>query len=108
MTDLSRKGFNEAQLCEFAGWKQGSEMPRVYIHLVQQDVKNALLKAEGFHVEETRQTMKLPKKSNRCGNVSPSDSDFCDRCHLALTTQAALRVQEENEKDKGCKSSKRK
>jgi integrase/recombinase XerD len=30
LTDLARRGFTESQLCEFAGWKQGSEMPRMY------------------------------------------------------------------------------
>ena len=39
-------------MCEFAGWKQGSDMPRMYIHLVHGDVRAALFKAEGIETTD--------------------------------------------------------
>jgi len=44
LTELARLGWNEAMLCKFAGWVQGSVMPRVYIHLSETDLKNMMLK----------------------------------------------------------------
>lgn len=45
LTELAKQGWNEAMLCEFAGWVQGSPMPQVYIHLTQHDLKKRMMES---------------------------------------------------------------
>ena len=50
----------EAQMKEYLGWVQGSDMPSVYVHLCGRDVDNALLRAHGITVtEESKPKMEL-------------------------------------------------
>ena len=49
-TFLANK-LTEAQMCEYLGWVQGSDMPRVYVHLSGRDVDEAILEMNGFEVE---------------------------------------------------------
>jgi len=42
----------ESQLCEYLGWVQGSNMPRVYVHLSGRDIDKAILKLNGINLKE--------------------------------------------------------
>lgn len=44
----------EAQMNQYFGWIQGSDMPFVYVHLSGRDIDDAVLKANGMHQKETR------------------------------------------------------
>jgi integrase/recombinase XerD len=48
LTDLAKEGANEALLSQIAGWKAGSQMPAIYIHLSKRDQKPALQKLFGL------------------------------------------------------------
>lgn len=90
------KYMTEAQLCVFAGWKIGSDMPRMYVHLSGRDVDDALLKMYGMKKEEEKQ-VKAPRKCVRCGHVNEANGELCVKCGMALTLTAALEKDQELE-----------
>lgn len=82
--------FTEAQLCEYFGWKQGSQMPRIYVHLSGRDVDKRLLEIHGLAGKE-KETPKLAiKVCPRCELKNPPAGKFCSRCGSALDLKAAL------------------
>jgi integrase/recombinase XerD len=87
----------EAQLCEFAGWEIGSDMPRKYVHLSGRDVDEALLRAYGLTKPKEAIEFKSPKKCARCGTLNPHNMELCQKCGLALSAEAAIRRDEELE-----------
>lgn len=89
----------EAQMNEFFGWVQGSDMPSTYVHLCGRDVDNALLKMYGMKGEEDEAEIKLkPKTCVRCGRLNSSVSRFCTRCGAVLDVETALALEEEMSK----------
>ena len=94
LTHLARF-MTEAQLCEFAGWSQGSNMPSMYVHLSGRDVDAALLKAYGLKTDEETQISKTPPKCPRCSRTSEVEAQTCSGCGMALTAEAAMKVQQD-------------
>ncbi|MDV3244731.1 MAG: tyrosine-type recombinase/integrase [Nitrososphaerales archaeon] len=88
------KIMTEAQLCLVFGWKIGSKMPRMYIHLSGKDIDETLLKAYGLKKEQ-QEEVKVPKKCVRCGTLCEADAETCRRCGMALTLTAALKKDQE-------------
>jgi integrase/recombinase XerD len=87
----------EAQMKEMFGWKQGSDMPSVYVHLSGRDVDNALLKLAGIEVGEEKPGSSLkPKKCPRCSFINTPSAKICERCSLALDLQTAFKMEEDN------------
>lgn len=89
------KFMTEAQLCEFAGWTQGSDMSRMYVHLSGRDTDEALLKAYGLKKEDSANAPKVPKKCVRCGTLCESGAEICAKCGMALTLTAAMKKDDE-------------
>lgn len=88
----------EAQMNEFFGWIQGSDMPSVYVHLSGRDVDNALLRTYGI-VTNTNQggDSKLrPRKCTRCDLENPPGHRFCSRCGTVLDEKTALDLTRKN------------
>jgi integrase/recombinase XerD len=87
------KFMTEAQLCEFAGWRQGSRMPRMYIHLSGRDVDDALLKSYGLKKKEEESELegRIPRKCVRCSTLCEPDAEICNKCGMALSLQAAMK-----------------
>jgi ribosomal protein L40E len=100
LTELSNT-LTEAQLCMFAGWEQGSDMPRNYVHLSGRDVDDALLRSYGLIKPKEEKEMRTPRKCVRCGTLCGSDAETCHKCGMALTLQAALKKDEELVQIKG-------
>ncbi len=90
----------EAELCIFAGWRIGSKMPRMYIHLSGRDVDEKLLSAYGLKKSSQVLEIKAPKRCARCGFVSSTDAETCSKCGMALTIQAAMAKDYEAEEAK--------
>lgn len=84
----------EAQMCEYFGWAQGSDMPSVYVHLSGRDVDNAILKTYGIEdTENDNQKSRLkPKECPRCNEVNEATSQWCKRCGSPLDEQAAAKA----------------
>lgn len=94
-TQLTRVAphLREARLNVFAGWAQGSKMPRRYIHLSGADIEDAVLEMHGLK-EPANVTSKLkPKRCPRCNSQASPSSKRCSHCGLildpALATQAS-------------------
>ncbi len=94
LTHLS-KLLTEAVLCEFAGWVQGSEMPRNYVHLSGRDVDEAILRAYGLIRTGDSIKPSVPKACARCTTLNPNGADVCYRCGYALNERVAFRRDEE-------------
>ncbi|OFV67926.1 MAG: integrase family protein [Candidatus Syntrophoarchaeum caldarius] len=74
----------EAQMKEFFGWEQASEMAAVYVHLSGRDVDDALLAIHGIRDEKRNGTAFKPEPCPRCGEVNAPGMRFCKRCYLPL------------------------
>lgn len=83
---------DEAQLSLLAGWKPGSKMPAVYIHLSQRDLKPALQKTLGLEPTIKSIEIKPLKKCPICRTVNQSDAKVCQTCKMALDTQTAVEM----------------
>jgi len=82
----------EAQMCEFFGWVQGSDMPRIYIHLSGRDVDNAILNMYGLAEEEIRKPKINAVKCPRCEAINTGEARFCMRCAFPLTKDAQIEI----------------
>jgi len=75
----------EAQMCEFFGWVQGSDMPRVYVHLSGRDVEKSIMKLYGLEEEEEEKEVEMkPVRCPRCDYLNAPTDVFCGRCGLIL------------------------
>ncbi len=90
--------FTEAQLCEWFGWVQGSDVPAKYVHLSGRDIDSSYARLHGIEEEEDQEVSKMaPEDCPRCeAKVSPN-SDFCHRCGQALSVEAMKEVEEDQE-----------
>jgi len=91
----------EAQMKEYFGWVQGSEMAATYVHLSGRDVDNALLKMHGLAKDEDSQENILKiQVCPRCKEKNDAVSHFCRRCGSPLELKVALDLEEKKkEKD---------
>jgi ribosomal protein L40E len=81
----------EAQMKEFFGWVQGSDMAEIYVHLSGRDVDNALLKVYGINKPETIKESKLKSRiCNRCQAENPYSNTLCSKCGYALDEKTRL------------------
>jgi site-specific recombinase XerD len=86
----------EAQMCEFFGWEQGSDMPKIYVHLSGRDINKAVLKIYGLYDEEDQDEGALePKRCPRCGYLNAPTDRFCGRCALIIDESERLRFEME-------------
>lgn len=88
----------EAQMKEYFGWVQGSDMAATYVHLSGRDVDNALLKLQGLVKEENEEEEKLKVKCcQRCKEPNSPISKFCTRCGLPLDQEFIAVVEKERQ-----------
>lgn len=80
----------EAQMKEFFGWVQDSDMASVYVHLSGRDVDRAILSLYGVEMEESKKKNEIlkPKKCLRCGELNPATNRVCRRCFFPLNNSA--------------------
>ena len=79
-------------LCSTAGWKQGSKMPSVYIHLTGEDVDEAQCILNGVARVEGKEEMLRPKVCKRCDTKNIPDSKFCSKCGFPLDYETAVKM----------------
>ena len=87
----------EAQLKEYFGWVQDSDMASVYVHLSGRDVDRAILKLYGIETEESKNGGELlkPRKCLRCGEINPATNKVCRRCFFPLDGGAEVILEKE-------------
>ncbi len=90
--------FTEAQMKEYFGWVQGSDMAATYVHLSGRDVDNALLKLHGLAKpdEEKEEKMRV-RTCARCKEHNSPIAQFCTKCGLPLDQELLIRVEKERE-----------
>ena len=88
-THLASK-LTEAQMCEFFGWKQGSDMPATYVHLSGRDVDKAILSIYGVKMREERQEELKLKRCPRCRHLNSPEASYCVRCMMLLDEEKLL------------------
>ncbi len=88
--------FTEAQMKEYFGWVQGSDMAATYVHLSGRDVDNALLKLHGLAKPEDEQEDKMKVRScQRCKEYNSPIAKFCIKCGLPLDENFLAKVEKE-------------
>jgi integrase len=90
------KHLTEAQMKQYLGWVQGSDMAAIYVHLSGRDVDNALLRMHGIVTEDTKDVQMSPKQCTRCTTMNAPTTKFCSKCGLALDIKTALEMEEKS------------
>lgn len=88
----------EAQMNEYFGWKQGSKMPAIYVHLSGRNIDDKILEMKGLKKPDKKIEEKAVKECGRCGHVNPPAGKFCMKCALPLDLKAALEVEEKRKR----------
>ena len=85
----------EAQLCEWFGWVQGSDVPARYVHLSGRDMDNAYDQMHGLYEpdddEDTPDVIECP----RCQELNEPEAAFCMRCGFAIDQETAGELEAE-------------
>jgi len=85
----------EAQMKQYFGWVQGSDMASIYVHLSGRDVDNALLKLNGMETQEKKEEEKFKVIiCPRCKKSNSFDAKFCSFCGMCLDVKASVEVEE--------------
>lgn len=85
----------EAQLNNYFGWVQGSDSPRVYVHMSGRDIDDTILEMRGLKTPEKKPEITLaPKKCSRCGTINKSTGKFCIRCGAVLDLETAIAMED--------------
>lgn len=83
----------EAQLCEWFGWVQGSDVPAKYVHLSGRDLDHAYDAMHGL-VEPDEEDESTVQTCGRCEELNTPEAAFCQRCGFALDQETAAEVEE--------------
>ncbi len=88
----------EAQMKEYFGWVQGSDMASTYVHLSGRDVDYALLRLNDISVdrEERQKNSFSLKVCPRCSLSNPPANKFCSRCGTVLDQKTASEIIKKN------------
>jgi site-specific recombinase XerD/ribosomal protein L40E len=88
----------EAQMNQIFGWRQGSDMPSIYVHLSGRDVEDAILGVYGLKKVEEKESKIKPRVCPRCNMLNEFDAKFCKKCGLALDVTAAEEMEKTRQK----------
>jgi len=87
------KHLTEAQMKEYFGWTQASEMAAIYVHLSGRDVDNSLLKLAGKNVSEAETESEMDRRVTACSickHENPPETRRCSNCGRPLDLKTAL------------------
>jgi len=83
----------EAQLCEWFGWVQGSDVPARYVHLSGRDIDRAYDEMHGLVEPDEEEEQPDVKKCGRCGELNEPEATFCMRCGFGIDQEKAAEVE---------------
>lgn len=87
--------FTEAQMCEWFGWVQGSDVPARYVHLSGRDIDNAYARMHGLDEKDEEEKLEIEfRKCPRCDYENAPIAKFCSRCGMALDLKTAMEAEE--------------
>lgn len=84
----------EAQLCEWFGWVQGSDVPARYVHLSGRDIDNAYDQLHGLSSPNEDEEEPQVTECGRYQELNEPDAKFCMRCGFALDQETAGELEE--------------
>jgi len=88
----------EAQLKQYFGWVQSSDMASTYVHLSGRDVDKRLLELNGIRQEEKTLEEFRVLFCPRCKVKNSPDSKFCNSCGLCFDVKTAMQIDEMRDK----------
>lgn len=98
-TFLASQGMNQATLCEYMGWVQGSDQASVYIALAESDKENTVMELAGIKEDKkTEEKDLLPVKCHACSKLNRFESENCSECSKTLTTSSMFKEVQIEEK----------
>jgi len=99
-TYLASIGRNQAQLCAYFGWVQGSKEAAKYIRLAKKDLEKALMEEHGLEAsDDDNDTDLRPVKCGSCGSVNAATWDLCRECNADVSGETPEElVEDENKK----------
>jgi site-specific recombinase XerD len=87
-TYLAARGMNQAQLCEFGGWAQGSSHVAKYIRMAESDVENSIKKIAGLRDSDKELEEDLnPIKCHDCNALNKFEAINCNQCGEAISME---------------------
>ena len=89
----------EAQLCEWFGWVQGSDVPSKYVHLSGRDIDNAYDQLHGLYEPDEEEQTPDVVECPRCQELNEPNAAFCMRCGFALDQETAAELEEQVDED---------
>jgi site-specific recombinase XerD/ribosomal protein L40E len=92
------KHLTEAQMKQYFGWVQGSDMASVYVHLSGRDVDDALLRLNGMKADVKHDTLIKTNLCPRCNSANSPDAKFCSNCGMCLDPKTAMELDTTREK----------
>jgi len=97
-THLARE-LTEAEMNEYFGWVQGSDMPATYVHLSGRDIDDKILQIHGLKPKDAAKEGKLkPKECPRCKYINSPTDRFCGRCGTVLDDTERIKLQIQSKK----------
>jgi integrase len=89
----------EAQLCEWFGWVQGSDVPARYVHLSGRDIDNAYDQMHGLYEPDEDEEQPDVVECPRCDELNEPGAAYCMRCGFALDQETAAELEDQVEDD---------
>jgi len=89
----------EAQLCEWFGWVQGSDVPSKYVHLSGRDIDNAYDQMHGLYEPDEEEQTPDVVECPRCQELNEPNAAFCMRCGFALDQETAAELEDKVDED---------
>lgn len=88
------KHLTEAQMKEYFGWVQGSEMASTYVHLSGRDIDNALLRLNNIQApDDARNGDRFALQvCPACKLENPPANTFCSQCATVLDEKTAHEI----------------
>lgn len=93
-TALASK-LTEAQMKEYFGWTQSSEMASIYVHMSGRDVDSTLLALNGLEKPEEKREEFQATACPRCKESNSPNAKFCLRCGSPIQVQLMAQIEEE-------------
>jgi len=89
----------EAQMNQYFGWVQGSQMPSTYVHLSGRDIDGTILSLYGLKEDKEKDKKEFaPVKCPRCSSMNSPGGKFCIKCGMPLDIKVAIEIENERKK----------
>jgi len=89
----------EAQMKEYFGWCQNSDMAAQYVHLSGKQVDDAILRMHGLKEPDKKEDILKNRPCPRCKTLNDHNNQYCEKCWLPLTEQALSEMDETQESE---------